>query len=227
MITNLKEHRIKTLFFADVMDPEAPKKQVRAVVINMGLNGAEFECSKEQFKQGEKVELIFDLPKRNIFIIMGSIRRVRTHQNGSLFYDVQFKEQNFINRVKIRYLIKKIRNNRVASPTENLNSHIHKVNILCKARIRSPENPSESLQVEVIDLNLKGMIFKSKDKKFQQDKKIEVSLEDFKQKELLLSGKVKRVHQIYDNSFGHGVKFRHIGLLNKFNLFKYIHKLTK
>ncbi|MGM0440925.1 MAG: PilZ domain-containing protein [Elusimicrobiota bacterium] len=229
MIKEVKEHRKKTLLFADVMKPDLTKNPVRSVVIDMGSDGLEFECAEGKFTQGEEVEIMFsNSQKKDILILEGRIRRIREHENGTLCYDVEFdNNHNFIDRIKMHFLIKEVGKFKVHEHDIPSNKRHPKVETLCEAKIKSVNEPSKNFIGEVVDLNMSGLILKCEKQKFGIGKEIKVDFEPCNVKNFIFTGKIKRVHKISDGTFGYGIHFDKINLIDKVKIFILKHKIRK
>ncbi len=107
MAAKRKHNRKKTIYILNIVDPDNPDKSGRGAVIDISMGGAAFEC-EQKFEKGESVELRFNLSKDKIFILTGTVKRVKKRTAGALLHGVQFNKLCLTDKFKLYKLIKKI-----------------------------------------------------------------------------------------------------------------------
>ena len=103
-----RHKRSSTLVLFNIESTHNPNKTGRAAVIDISLSGAAFVGNIE-FSEGEEVDLRFILPGYRVYVLEGVIRRIQV-RNDAYMYGVEFKNLNFIKKIRLRKLISKIRN---------------------------------------------------------------------------------------------------------------------
>ncbi|MFH1416503.1 MAG: PilZ domain-containing protein [Elusimicrobiota bacterium] len=107
MTSERKHERVATLVLLNVQNMDTTQEAVRAAVVNISSGGVAFETFAE-FGMGSRIMMRFILPKGDMFVFEGILRRV-SRGIGVYSYGLEFNDMNSADRKKLKKLISKVK----------------------------------------------------------------------------------------------------------------------